>query len=868
MRIILSHRYLDFDALASMIAAQKLFPDAVMVMDGEVSASVQDFMALAKEHLAFLPWRDLDLNAVSEVILVDINDFRKTSLNAEAIRHLQKLPLQIFDHHPLAGETSVVRETDHIEPVGATVTLLVERLATLEGVCRITGFEATVMMLGIYHDTGSLLFENTTPRDVDAAAFLLRRGAQLAVVAEYMHTPLNPQQFSLFQQLLDHGVVERIGGVPVYISHAEEKGFSGGLSLLAHRIGEIESADVWFILVRMDKRVHIIARSRHPQVAVSRIVEAFGGSGHDKAASATVKNGTIGEVLAQLRVEIAKWVQAPQTAREIMSYPVKTVTPDTKMEELGKILLRNSHTGMPVAENGVLVGIISRRDIDKALRYELSHAPVKGFMSRDVVTVEPEASWEDVQQCMIDHDIGRVPVVEHGNLVGIITRSDILRMIYGQSLPTAWKLAQDRGMAMREDVGKMLDGLPDPMKKVIAGATDVAEDLKLGVYLVGGFVRDLMLRVPTQDIDLVVEGQAEVLARALCERLPGSRFELYGQFGTARVTMDKTVDKKDSPTVLSHVDVVGSRSEIYSSPGALPTVEGSTLRDDLFRRDFTINSMAVCLNRERFGELIDYYGGLRDLQQKEIRILHNLSFIDDPMRILRAMRFAGRYGFNLARLTKDAVQTALREGALTKVSVERFSEELLLVLAEDAYQDIWYMLAKSGVFGAWFGPIDHAMFSDIDESLPTGNCLLIRFLSLLKGLNDAQMETVLGRLKIVRQWRKSVRIYLEARRLLRACLGTLEEIDGILAEVPEWMVDVLMLNGDIRGMVFAYRQAVAGMNMRVTGQDFRQRGVPEGPLIGRLLQQVRVRWLEGRILTTEDENAYVRELVVNTRKEG
>ncbi|MDR2736648.1 MAG: CBS domain-containing protein [Gracilibacteraceae bacterium] len=930
MRIILSHRYPDFDALASMIAAQKLFPGAVMVMDGEVSASVQDFMALAKEQLAFQQWRDLDPDAVTEVILVDINDFRKTSLDADSVSRLRQRPLRIFDHHPLAGETpfvqgDVVAENILIEPVGATVTLLVERLAALGNRRMISSFEATVMMLGIYHDTGSLLFESTTPRDIEAAAFLLRLGAQLGVVAEYMHTPLNPQQLALFQQLLDHGAVEKIRGVPVFFSHAEEKVFSGGLALLAHRIGEIESADVWFILVKMDKRVHIVARSRHPQVAVNKIVEAFGGSGHVKAASATVKNGSLSDVLTQLRLETAKWVQAPQTAREIMSYPVKTVTPDTRMGELGQILLRNGHTGMPVAEDGFLLGIISRRDIDKALRYELSHAPVKGFMSRDVVTVDPEDSWEDVQQCMIAHNIGRVPVVEEGNLVGIITRSDILRMIYGQSLPIAIKLAQDRGMAMREDVGKMLGELPDPLKKVITTVSEAAGDLGLGVYLVGGSVRDLLLRVPTQDVDLVVEGQAEVLAQALCERLPGSRFELFGQFGTARLTMDKA-DTLQPKVKLSHIDIVGSRSESYASPGALPTVEGSTLRDDLFRRDFTINAMAICLNRERLGELVDYYGGLRDLQQKEIRILHNLSFIDDPMRIIRAMRFAGRYGFGLARLTRDAIQTALQEGVIETVSVERFSEELLLVLAEDAYRVIWRMLAESGVLGAWFKAMDNGqwtmdngegargnerllswtksdLFDASDETIrfegevsqadrnydmslletkiesdPKGsnNCplsivpcpLLVRFLSLLIDLNDEQMEQVLGRLKIVRQWRKNIEIYLSARKLLRESLGTLEEVDVILAEVPAWLADVLMLNEDIREMISAYRRAAAGMNMGITGHDLRRKGVPEGPYIGRLLRQIRARWLEGRILTAEDESAYVEVLLANMKKEG
>ena len=144
----------------------------------------------------------------------------------------------------------------------------------------------------------------------------------------------------------------------------------------------------------------------------------------------------------------------------------------------------------------------------------------------------------------------------------------------------------------------------------------------------------------------------------------------------------------------------------------------------------------------------------------------------------------------------------------------------------------------------------------------------MRFLSLLIDLSDEQMEQVLGRLKIVRQWRKNIEIYLSARKLLRESLGTLEEVDVILAEVPVWLADVLMLNEDIREMISAYRRAAAGMSMGITGHDLRRKGVPEGPYIGRLLRQIRARWLEGRILTAEDESAYVEDLLANMKKEG
>ncbi|MCL1918587.1 MAG: CBS domain-containing protein [Peptococcaceae bacterium] len=932
MRIILSHRYMDFDALASMVAAQKVFPDAVMVTEGEVSASVQDFMALAKEQLTFYRWRDLRPEDIDGVILVDINDFKRTFLSPEAICSLQKLPLSIYDHHPVPEGRRDVRslpELVRIEPVGASVTLLVERLAELGRGHLLSSFESTLMMLGIYGDTGSLLFDSTTPRDMEAAAFLLRQGAQLSVVAEYLHTPLTPQQLALFQQLLDHGSVEKIQGVPIYISFAESNEFMGGMALLAHRIGEIESADVWFLVVRMENRIHIVARSRHALVAVNRIMEAFGGAGHVKAASATVKmppqneenqrgergQGSGGhrsdpgigiwhtqvlmETIDRLKAEIAKWVQVPQRARDIMSYPVKTVTSDTEMGEAGQFLLRNSHTGVPVVDAGVLCGIISRRDIDKAVRYGLEHAPVKGYMTRDVITVGPEDSWEEVQRHMVTHDIGRVPVVERGNVVGIITRSDVLRLIYGCSLPITEKLAQDRGMAMRQDVCRWIEALDEPFKTVVFTVSRVARELGLGVYLVGGFVRDLLMKRPTQDVDVVVEGQAEVLARELCGNFPGVRFETYGQFGTARVSWQGDY--------LFHVDIAGTRSEIYQRPGALPTVEGSTLRDDLFRRDFTINAMAICLNQgrtgherlvdedsladgdslgdgdgdhmkedhmkenalmdNRFGELIDYYGGMRDLQQKEIRILHNLSFIDDPLRILRAMRFAGRYGFVLARATREAMETAVREGALRTVSLTRFSEELMLVLPEEEFVAIWTLFQDSGVLEGWFqGAYPWRLGWNVEGGELRAWSPEQRWLALLIDMSDEEMKGVMKRVTLARQWKRDVASYMTVRQKLRDCSGTLEDVDVIMTgcvndACPGWLGDVIGLDEEMAPLMKAYRQAVACMDMGVTGYDLLRRGVPEGPYIGRLLRQIRGLWLEGRILNREDENAYIESLL-------
>lgn len=426
MDIILAHRQIDFDALASMVAAQKLYPNSVLVLDGKPNVYVQDFLALSKDQLRFSKAQEVDINDVSKVILVDTHELKRAGMLAEKITQTPGIEVEIYDHHPYSGPLKPGMFIDH---VGSCATLLVEKLAGFG--MPLSSFEATLIAIGIYDDTGSLLFDSTTVRDVRAVAYLLEQGANLSVIAEYLRKPLTEEQKELLQQLLDHGQTEFFEGVPVYLAYAETEEYVGGLALLAHRVGELEGADTWFLLVKMDQRVYIVGRSRGRGLAVNRLVEVFGGAGHERAASATIKDAELEAILKKLRFAIKSRATRPHLVRDMMSYPVKTVSPETRLGDVEKILLRYGHTGVPVTEDKTLVGIISRRDVEKAVRHGLQHAPVKGFMTRNVVTVDSDATLDEVQRVMVQNDIGRLPVVEDGDLVGIVSRSDVLRIVHG-----------------------------------------------------------------------------------------------------------------------------------------------------------------------------------------------------------------------------------------------------------------------------------------------------------------------------------------------------------------------------------------------------------------------------------------------------
>ncbi len=841
MKIILSHRYLDFDALASMVAAQRIYPDAVLVLEGKHGSFVQDFLALAKEHMPYFRLKDMELAQVDKIILVDTNDLGRSVGNKEILKALEKVDLQIIDHHPYDGP---LEKNYTIEKVGACVTILVEMIKQ-KGI-RISSFDATLMALGIYDDTGSLLFENTTSRDIKAVAYLLDHGAQLDVVAEYLRRPLTEEQMELFQLLLDNGTTEIFDGTPVYFTFAECDDYLGGLALLAHRIGEIESADIWFIIVRMENRVYVVARSRGNSLPVNKIVEIFGGSGHEKAASAVIKDGDIQVILDNIREEIRKRVESPSLVKDIMSFPVKTVSPETTMQEVGKTLLKYGHTGVPVVMNDQLVGVISRRDVDKALKHGLQHAPVKGFMTKDAITVKPDLSWEEVQRLMVVHDIGRLPVVEDGQLVGIVSRSDVLRLIYGRAVPTTSHLVRERSQARREDTLELLEQLPGELKKVIIAIKEAAAEMNYPMYLVGGFVRDLLLGVPTMDLDIVVEGDGLAFAERLSQKLHSAKLILHVPFGTARIMMDDG----------THVDIAGSRREDYDFPGALPTVEESTLKEDLFRRDFTINAMALCLNRERFGEVIDYYGGFRDLQQGEIRFLHNLSFVDDPTRILRAIRFAGRYGFRLAKITRDAIGIALEAKVFAKISSERFTEEVMLIYKEPNYQKMGRQLIECGVFLDWF-KFDYAWYYNAVEEESQGWDLEKRWLVSLIHIDDTGIFKVMKSLRLNKNLHKITLEYLRLRQELKLRLPDLGKIDELLFNISDTLIEVLAMSVEFNQPLTDYKHAVSRIKMKVTGAQLILLGLKEGPLIGKKLREIRNLWLVGKINSIKEEEQYI-----------
>ena len=427
MKIIITHQNADYDALASMLAAQKLWPDHHLLISSAVSPSVRQYLALHKDWLQIKVRAEVDAADVERVVIVDTRDKRRLSEYEECIDNAGEV--LIFDHHP-AGAHDLRATNMVVEPVGACVTLLAERIQA--GEVSLSTQEATLLMLGLYADTGSLSFSSTTVRDLQVAAFLLISGASLAVVNRYLQQEFSPEQQQLLVSLMSRIEVIDRKGLRLGLGGCESAGFIKGAARVVERVMQLMGLDACFGALKSKKRsaVQIIGRSVSPLVDASLVAERWGGGGHPSAAAARASGKDLPEVMGELREYLEDLELKASRVRELMSSPVQTVPHDIKLRELKPQLEGWQVSGVPVIRDGQVVGIVSRRDIAEAARREDWEIPAAGFMTHQVISVEPDDPLARALELMTEADVGRLPVVDGEELVGIISRSDVLKHLY------------------------------------------------------------------------------------------------------------------------------------------------------------------------------------------------------------------------------------------------------------------------------------------------------------------------------------------------------------------------------------------------------------------------------------------------------
>ncbi len=720
MDLILCHTTADFDTLGAAVGMTLLLPGARIVLTGGAHPTVRDFLALHRDEYPLIELRSVHPETIRSLTVVDTQRRDRLGKASPWLDLPQLQSISLYDHH-MGTHCDIPATDQQIHPVGSTTALVAEKLEAA-GI-QPNPFIATAMALGIHVDTGSLIFGNATPRDARALAWLMEQGANVDALGDYIEPGLSPELQGLLSEAIAHLQSQTIQGQVVSWVMLATEGHARGLAGLATQLLELTASDAILLGAHYpvknsgEERVSIIGRSRIKGTNLQQLFTPLGGGGHGAAASLALRSAEPKQILDKLRRQLISQVPPSLTARELMSSPVRTIRPETLIDEAQRILLRYGHSGLSVVDDSdQLVGIISRRDLDLALHHGFAHAPVKGYMSTRLKTITPQTPLTDIEQLMVTYDIGRLPVLNGDHLVGVVTRTDVLRQLHRSHL-------QARGIAQTDvltnaptlstqSVRDLLRSRLIPeLWQLLETTANYAEAQGWHLYLVGGGVRDLLLADPDEplllnDIDLVVDGYHAALseaagvemAKALQAKYSKARLEIHGKFQTAALLW------RNDPTFDSlWVDIATARTEFYPYPAANPVVEASSIRQDLYRRDFTINALAVQLTEPKAGELLDYFGGVLDLRDRQIRVLHNNSFIEDPTRIYRAVRFAVRLGFEIEPQTRDHIAYALDSGvydrtqgenAVTPALQTRLRSELEYILEAQYWQPALRLLGE------------------------------------------------------------------------------------------------------------------------------------------------------------------------------
>ncbi len=856
MEIIVTHVNVDFDALAATVATKKIYPQAGIILPGSQNKNVREFLNLHGDVFKFLDLKRIIRKAVKRIIVVDTRIAGRLG-EAENLIYQPQVEIFTFDHHPPTSE-DIVGAKDFSEITGAVTTTLVKIIRDRK--IEISPFEATLFALGIHEDTGSLTYPMTTYDDVEVLAYLMSKKANVNVINHFLNMPLTKEQHNLLNFLLQGARKVKIQAFDILFTQAEVPEFVDGASVLTHKVGDLENADVVFTFLKTRDRIYIIARSKVSEISVSEILEKFDGGGHAQAASGVVKKNSLIDLEREIIGEIEKKLKKPLVARDIMTKPVRTISSLVSIKKANELMLSYGHSGIPVMEKKKLIGIISRRDVDKAIFHNLSHAPVKGFMSRDVVTVSPDIPLHDIQKLLVEKNIGRLPVIENGKVVGIVTRSDVLRALHGLDYLGKGAEVEKSKLTRRAVIKKMEALFPAQVIKLIKELGQLAESLKVNVYLVGGIVRDLLLNWQNLDVDLVIEGNGISFAKKVATKF-GARVNIHKKFGTAVVIFPDHF----------RVDIASARTEFYEQPAALPQVRFSSVREDLARRDFTINTMAIALNTSRMGEILDFFGGFKDLEEKKIRVLHNLSFIEDPTRIFRAVRFEQRYGFKIEPQTENLAKKAVKMELVFKIMGERLREELIYILSEKTAYEALERLRQLGALKFIHPKIKlNSLLKRDFNAIIEANEEVIHFfhskpkrwlvflILLFQHLSTQEIKKWAKEVKLRKKERETliegVRLVPKVSKRLEEDLKDSQIFFGLKPLSPETLLYLYAQDKEgIREKILRYLSFLRNVNLSINGNDLLKLGFKPSPEIGKALKQILVAKLDGKIKTKKEE---------------
>ena len=560
-----------------------------------------------------------------------------------------------------------------------------------------------------------------------------------------------------------------------------------------------------------------------------------------------------------------------------MSSPAIMASEETTCKEAKALLTRYNINALLVVGNSSntpgFSGCITRQVIEKALFHHLETIPIREYMSTEISHVHPDADVVEIQDKIIGNKQRILPVVEDGRVVGVITRTDLLNTLVQQNRPANQEFSplDDKSSNKRSRMVNnfLRERLPKHMMKILVQLGETASQLNCNAYVVGGFVRDLFLYRKNEDIDVVIEGNGIDFAKTFAQAF-GARTHTHQKFGTAVIIFPDGFK----------IDIASARMEYYQFPASLPVIEMSSIKMDMFRRDFTINTLAIQLNPGKFGRLIDFFSAQKDIKDKVLRVLHNLSFVEDPTRVFRALRFEQRFGFTIGKLTSSLIDNAVKMDFFKRLSGKRVYAELKLILKEENPAPTILRLMDYDLLKVIHPGIK--LESDLKHLLDTAKKVTdwhdllfidepyerwaVFLMALIRHCDLQTTHEICEHLTIAPRYAKmfgEYRIHAE-KQLTRLewhkRIKNADVFNLLKAFKTEVILYMMVCTGSeiAKKRISLYHTRLRNVSTTISGKDLLDMGLASGPVFSKMLQAVLEAKLNGLVKTREDELAFIR----------
>ncbi len=874
--VILPHNA-DLDLLGAARCLLLAVPGAILLHPRRITVNAWNFIRRMK-WFDPVPLRNIDWKRVGNVHLVGFSLPRQ---NPEVMEHLSRLdaPVISYSHQPARLPFRTVEETLRSHSYAAH--FWGERV---KGNLQLSEDDSALLLMGVTEKTWAGLSAKATRRDLDALEALRRVPLPPKLVANQVILGLREGQRGLLNDLFTQAEDLEAASWPLTMSIVKTLGNVQDLVPVMDALWS--RLDPVFLVagVGFGTRTTVFARSRIEAIDLESVFGGFEPASEFRWVIFQISDGDPEHVKGSLLATLGSRLRPDATAGEIMNANPKCITMEETVGEALEMMLRFNLPALVVRKGDSFAGVVTRRDLDKAVQMDVRDSPVGPFVPLNHPSVPPDTPARVVRSLMVRHNTTKIPVTDRGKVVGIITGRDLLRVL-PDVLPHPRKflpLTRSPDLPGPDKIGALLRRIA-PLKvfHVLRKIGQKADELGVKAYAVGGFVRDLFLERPNLDVDIVVQGDAISFAGSLGGEDQKGGMRHFERFRTARLTLEGM-----------KIDFSSARMEHYSEVGALPEVEFSGLSNDLFRRDFSINSLGLDLSGSGFLRLMDFFGGYHDLERKRIRILHPFSFLEDPTRLFRAVRFASRFHFQFTEDTRRAFDIAVERRAPAKLSLKRIGAEVERCFHEEQNSAVMVRLFESSLLSFLHkGLVDSSVLPHRFRLIPgivrrfrmlpvAIDSDAVHWIGLLGSIDPVEAGRILQELGAPASRRKAVVESVSALTAVPSALARLAADDDpglydLLNPLPpEAMVALVAFTLDKRGArrVIDYLTRLRPVRCETTGRDLIALGIQAGPAMGAVFRELLRARLRGEVRSGKEELEHVKrvfpDLCLSTVRKG